>query len=765
MAEVTEIINITINTENAVADVQALTKTTASLKANVDELKATQGETSAAYIKANAEYKVSNDLLKSQTKVLTDLVKQEKVDNSEKQKTVNATKPLRLQLREITMQMQSMALAGEDGSAAFLDLAKKAGTLKDAMNSASAQTKTFAVGSEFELGLNTTKAAFEGVAGAAQIAEGAQALFGSESEEVTKSIQKMVAIQSVVNGVQSVFNTLSKEGAVVTALSRAGNFLYAASMEVVAIATGKAALAAQNLKKTLITTGIGALAVGIGYAVSAIIDYVSASDKADKADEARTETLKTLKGAIDASRKGYNNAVKDFQSAGLQYLTDLGDAAGVFEVKLSNINTEINDNSDALNKNNAKLSANLTLMDQNSEALATATGESRKQLEKRKEELDLADKNLQIENGVLVKSGQTLELQKKSLIFSENKRITEEGAAKTKLINDGKIAQLEANILKQKENTQEYVNAEIKLIDEKEKQSLLLSKTEGDIDLIKQTSIKARIDSQQKLYDFQKQITDKASQDAINMANSDVENLKSIEDEKIQLVQEYYDNQLLIHQNNIDKTYELTLESLALQEEAELSNKLLTEEQKKAIQDKYDALEIQAEYDKISKKVSLSKEYYDAVSSIVTDVADLMYSTETGDKKRNEENAKKKFNVNKALNIGSAFMNTAEGVTKALATQDYVGATLTGIMGAVQIAKIASTKFNPDGGSSSSSSSVTSNMNTSKNTTANAGQSIAVSSVQKTNAQKIAAVQTVLVVDDVTYKQKYANTSNKIKTI
>ena len=46
------------------------------------------------------------------------------------------------------------------------------------------------------------------------------------------------------------------------------------------------------------------------------------------------------------------------------------------------------------------------------------------------------------------------------------------------------------------------------------------------------------------------------------------------------------------------------------------------------------------------------------------------------------------FEDNKAISAGIAFVNTAQGVTKALASQDYSGAALTAVVGAAQISSI-----------------------------------------------------------------------------
>lgn len=57
------------------------------------------------------------------------------------------------------------------------------------------------------------------------------------------------------------------------------------------------------------------------------------------------------------------------------------------------------------------------------------------------------------------------------------------------------------------------------------------------------------------------------------------------------------------------------------------------------------------------------------------------------------QNNKKAFQLNKALSMAEAFMNTAQGVTKALATGNIPMAILIGALGAVQIATIAQQKY------------------------------------------------------------------------
>jgi chromosome segregation ATPase len=91
---------------------------------------------------------------------------------------------------------------------------------------------------------------------------------------------------------------------------------------------------------------------------------------------------------------------------------------------------------------------------------------------------------------------------------------------------------------------------------------------------------------------------------------------------------------------------------------------------------------------------------YDAFS-VIQGVADLFAQG-------NEEDQRKAFQLNKAVNIGQAIMNTAQGVTAALSGGgnlgkvatglNFVEAGLIGTIGALNIAKIANTQFQGGGG-------------------------------------------------------------------
>ena len=75
--------------------------------------------------------------------------------------------------------------------------------------------------------------------------------------------------------------------------------------------------------------------------------------------------------------------------------------------------------------------------------------------------------------------------------------------------------------------------------------------------------------------------------------------------------------------------------------------------------------------------------------------------------KDNKKNAEKNFKISKALRLGEAVMNTAAAVLQSLATLpppvSFVSAGIAAIAGAAQIATIAKSRFQAEGGASSSS--------------------------------------------------------------
>lgn len=219
-------------------------------------------------------------------------------------KLEGSIKSARTQLREYMNQMTAMA---DKGSAEYQALSKKAGELKDKMGDAQKAIQAYASDTKK---LDLVVQGFSAIGNAAQVAMGAAALFGDENEEVTKSIQKMVAIQSVMNGVQQLGTTLTGDSILVmkaqSIATKAQSAATAAYSAIVGTSTG----AMKLFKIALASTGIGLIIVAI---VSLIANFESVSNWVSNIGE----KFKWLKPSVDAVKKSFDDYSKALQAMGI----------------------------------------------------------------------------------------------------------------------------------------------------------------------------------------------------------------------------------------------------------------------------------------------------------------------------------------------------------------------------------------------------------------------------------------------------------------
>jgi hypothetical protein len=177
------------------------------------------------------------------------------------------TTSLRGEIRKLREQMASGELKGE----AFTEAANKAAAMQDQMDKVNKTVKTLANDNKR---LDAFVGTAQGIAGGFAAAQGAAALFGSENEDLQKTMVKLQASMTLLNGVQQVSNLLRKESALNTVLLGKANVTAAAS-------TNTLTKAQKALRVSFIALGIGALVVGIGLLIAnfdkvkkAVLDFI-----------------------------------------------------------------------------------------------------------------------------------------------------------------------------------------------------------------------------------------------------------------------------------------------------------------------------------------------------------------------------------------------------------------------------------------------------------------------------------------------------------
>ena len=207
-------------------------------------------------------------------------------------------KSLTGQLRGLKQELAALETAGQDGTAAFQKLLIAAAKLEDQIGDTRDRVRILASDTfKFDAAVGATQALASGF----ELAQGAAALFGSESEDLQKALLKVQAATAVANGVQQIAALVTQESAIKTAVLTAAQAAYAA---VVGTSTG----ALRLFKLALAGTGIGVLVLAIGELISYFNDLQAQSSKTQTIFERFKDTFSNAKTAIEGYRDAIINA-------------------------------------------------------------------------------------------------------------------------------------------------------------------------------------------------------------------------------------------------------------------------------------------------------------------------------------------------------------------------------------------------------------------------------------------------------------------------
>ena len=199
-----------------------------------------------------------DDIIAAQKKLNDEVGKQPEVKPPLPPDTPQKVESFRTQLRQSRDEIIKLMQSGQLSTAEIYRMAKGAGELKDSMGDAQ-QAISVLASDTFKL-----DAALQGIqVGAAgfQVMQGAAALFGSESEELQKTLVKLNAVMAVTNGLKQIQDGLQKS----TALSLG---LETAAQEAYGFVVGTSTGALKAFRIALAATGIGLAVIAIAALVT-----------------------------------------------------------------------------------------------------------------------------------------------------------------------------------------------------------------------------------------------------------------------------------------------------------------------------------------------------------------------------------------------------------------------------------------------------------------------------------------------------------------
>jgi len=223
------------------------------------------------------------------------------VDGSEATKSVGSIKQL---LKEANAELIKAQSEFGDYSTEAVNAAKKVAKLKDSIGEAAETAQLFDPGKKFQV----FAGALSAVAGGFTAVQGALGLVGVESDNVQKSLLKVQSALALSQGLSTVADSVKDFQRLAAVIQQSTIFTKAFQMATIAanavqrafgVAVTSTGVAFKALRAAIITTGIGALVVGIGLLVNKIMDWVDSSSKAEKAQEKLAASTKKLNADID----------------------------------------------------------------------------------------------------------------------------------------------------------------------------------------------------------------------------------------------------------------------------------------------------------------------------------------------------------------------------------------------------------------------------------------------------------------------------------
>lgn len=191
-------------------------------------------------------------------------------------------KSMKSQLREMTNELNRMEDAGQADTKAFRDLQIEAGKLKDQIGDTSSQVQILASDTKH---VDALIDGVTGLVGAFTAVQGAAGLFAGENEDLQKALLKVSSAMAILQGIQSVQNTLNKDSAFnVVFLTKAKTTMTAVTTGLASalgfetVATGGATVATKAFSLALKTIGIGLIIAAIALLVEYWDELTNAVD-------------------------------------------------------------------------------------------------------------------------------------------------------------------------------------------------------------------------------------------------------------------------------------------------------------------------------------------------------------------------------------------------------------------------------------------------------------------------------------------------------
>lgn len=352
MAEQTAVFSVRVDTGNSVNDINSFDKSLQGLNKDIDKTQKNLNDSTA-----------------------TDNFAQNLQELNAK---VEAGGLTMRQLSKVVREYQSIALATGETSPIGAEAIRQAAALTDKMGDVRKQTT--ALSSDF-VGLDTAIQTVETGAAVFQGMESAIALTGVENEKLMQTMVKLQAVQGLASAANTIANNLNSESVLGLQLKTAWEKIYA-------VAVGNSTGAMKGLRVAMLSTGIGALIIGVGALIANWDKLKNAISGQTGAQKISNQVMKTataqISNELSASDK-LSRQLADETTTRQQKIQKVKDFQAAYPALLKNVNLETM----SIAQINGQLVKNIELLKLQAQAKAIEAVRAEKLQEKLETQLDI----------------------------------------------------------------------------------------------------------------------------------------------------------------------------------------------------------------------------------------------------------------------------------------------------------------------------------------------------------------------------------------
>lgn len=216
--------------------------------------------------------------------------------------TEEKSQSLKAELAQLKKQLATL----DEGTEQYQTIAKRAGEVSDKIGDINTKIKN--LGSDTK-NIDAVVQGAQTLSGAFSVASSASALLGSENEDLQKTMMKVESAIGLTVGIQSIANALQKESALAIGIANVATKVQTGLQVAYAVVVGTTTGALKALRVALVSTGVGALVVALGYLISKMSE---SSDATEEMSEKQKELNKELE---------YTKELTEDEAKRIDYLT------------------------------------------------------------------------------------------------------------------------------------------------------------------------------------------------------------------------------------------------------------------------------------------------------------------------------------------------------------------------------------------------------------------------------------------------------------